>query len=37
VARDNNNNNNNNNNIDCAIPGDRNVTKKESDKILNYK
>jgi hypothetical protein len=40
----NNNNNNNNDNekrtcilIDVAIPGDRNVIKKEAEKILKYK
>jgi hypothetical protein len=36
------NNNNNNNNVTCilidvAIPGDRNVIKKEAEKILKYK
>jgi hypothetical protein len=30
-------NNNNNTLIDVAIPGDRNVTKKEAEKILKYK
>jgi hypothetical protein len=36
---DNNNNNNNNNNrlIDVANSGDRNVIKKEAEKILKYK
>ena len=39
---DNNNNNNNNNKrtcmlIDVAIPGDRNVIKKEAEKFLNIK
>jgi hypothetical protein len=33
----NNNNNNNNMLIDVAIPGDRNVIKKEAEKILKYK
>jgi hypothetical protein len=31
------NNNNNNNNKDVAISGDRNVIKKEAEKILKYK
>jgi hypothetical protein len=31
------NNNNNNTLIDVAIPGDRNVIKKEAEKILKYK
>ena len=34
---DDNNNNNNNNNKLFAISGDRNVIKKEADKILKYK
>jgi hypothetical protein len=35
ISQYNNNNNNNNNNV--AIPGDRNVIKKEAEKILKYK
>jgi len=34
---DNNNNNKNNNNKDVAISGDRNMIKKEAEKILKYK
>ena len=34
---DDDNNNNNNNNKDLAIAGDRNVIKKEAEKILKYK
>jgi len=36
-SQNNNNNNNNNNNKDVAISGDRNVIKKEAEKILKYK
>ena len=32
-----NNNNKNNNNKDVAIPGEKNVIKKEAEKILKYK
>jgi hypothetical protein len=37
VILNHNNNNNNNNNKDVAISGDRNVIKKEAEKILKYK